>query len=173
MSGIDDTVSDAAPFDADAFMNTTVDAPMATQLQSIPDCESVAVIGDFTSEALKTITYKDKKTGQDVSRRVLEVPFILQSDELKAKMQRDNVVHRESYWLDFDANGRLDTGPDKNVSLGKLRAVLGQNQPGVPWAPGMLRNCGPLLVSIKSKSANDPTDPDKKYTNIAKYAKIS
>lgn len=158
------------PFDADSFMNETVDAPMATQLESVPDGEYVAVIGDFTSEAFKTIEINDKKNpGQKIPRQVFEVPFIIQNDELKAKLERDTIVHRETYWLDFDGNGKLATGPDKNVRLGQLRAALDQNVPG--WNPGMLRNQGPLLIAIKSKS--DKNDPDKKYTNITKYAKIS
>jgi len=156
-------------FDADAFMNTQVDEPMATQLSSIPEGEYISMVGDFTSEAFKTITYKDKKTGADVVRQVLEVPFPIQDAALEATLGRPP-VHRESFWLDFDANGRLDTGPDKNVNLGKLRDALGQNSNG-PWSPSMLRNMGPLKIVIKTRS--DKNDPEKKYTNITKYAKIS
>lgn len=156
-------------FDADVFMNTTVDEPMATQFQTIPDGEYVAMIGDFTSEAFKTLNYKDSK-GNDQSRQVLEVPFPIQDDALKASLGRESVVHRETYWLDFDANGKLDTGPDKNVNLGKLRDVLGQNGNG-PWAPGMLRNMGPLRIKLVTRA--DKRDTSKKYTNITKYAPIS
>lgn len=163
------------PFDADSFMNETVDAPMATQLESLPDWEGQAIIGDFTSEALKTIEIADKKNpGNKIPRQILEIPFILQDEALKQKLGRETVVHRESFWLDFDSNGKLATGPDKNVRLGQLRAALDQNVPG--WAPGMLRNCGPLLIAIKTKTdktKTDKTDPTKKYTNITKYAKIS
>lgn len=159
-------------FDADSFMQDTVDAPMATTLQSVPDGEYQAVIGDFTSEAFKTIEIADKKNpGQKIGRPVLEIPYIIQDAALAAKMEREQVVHRETYWLDLDANGKLATGPDKNVRLGQLRDALGQNVPG--WSPSHLRNAGPLLIAIKSKSAKDPTDPEKKYTNITKYAKIS
>lgn len=157
-------------FDADVFMNTTVDEPMATALASVPDGEYTAMVGDFTSEAFKTINYVDKKTQQPVARQVLEVPFIIDDDSLKAQLGREQVVHRETYWLDFDANGKLDTGPDKNVSLGKLRDCLGQNT-NAPWAPAMLRNQGPLRIKIVTRA--DKHDPDKKYTNITKYAPIS
>lgn len=156
-------------FDADVFMNTTVDEPMATALSSVPEGEYVAMIGDFTSEAFKTIEYKDQK-GNDIKRQVLEVPFLIDDAALKAQLGREQVTHRETYWLDFDANGRLDTGPDKNVSLGKLRECLDQNGNG-PWAPSHLRNMGPMKIVIKTRS--DKRDPEKKYTNITKYAKIS
>ncbi len=156
-------------FDADAFMNTNVDAPMATDLAGVPDGEYVAMVGDFDSSAFKTITYNDKN-GEQVSRAILEIPFPIQDDALKAKMGRESISHRESFWLDFDSNGKLDTGPDKNVSLGKLRSALGQNTNG-PWNPSMLKNMGPLRIVIRSRP--NPKDPEKKYTNIVKYAKIS
>jgi hypothetical protein len=156
-------------FDADAFMNSTIDEPMATQMASVPDGEYVAMIGDFTSEAFKTIEYTDKN-GVQVSRQILEIPFIIDDDALKAQLGREQVTHRESFWLDLTADGKLDTGPDKNVSLGKLRACLGQNGNG-PWSPSMLRNMGPMRIKIVSRA--DKRDPEKKYTNITKYAPIT
>ena len=157
-------------FDADAFMNTQVDAPMATALSGVPEGEYVSMIGDFDSSAFKTINYTGKDGGQ-VTRQVLEIPFVIDDATLKAQLGREQIVHRESFWLDFDANGRLDTGPDKNVNLGKLRECLGQNVAGQPWSPSMLRNMGPVRIVIKTRA--DKRDPEKKYTNITKYAKIS
>lgn len=159
------------PFNADAFMNETVDEPMATSMSGVPDGEYQAVIGDFTSEAFKTIEIEDRKNpGQMIGRPVLEVPFIIQDATLAAKLGREQVVHRETYWLDLDANGKLATGPDKNVRLGQLRDALGQNTPG--WSPSHLRNMGPLLIAIKSK-AGTGKNAGKTFTNITKYAKIS
>jgi hypothetical protein len=155
-------------FDADAFMNTTIDEPMATALASVPEGEYTAMIGDFDSTAFKTIKFQ--QNGAEVSRQILEVPFLIDDATLKAQLGREVVSHRESFWLDFTADGRLDTGPDKNVNLGKLRDALGQNGNG-PWSPSMLRNMGPLRIVIKTRS--DKKDPEKKYTNITKYAKIA
>ena len=152
-------------FDADAFMNMTVDAPMATNLSGVPEGEYTAMIGDFDSTAFRTVT---TKTGD---RPVLEVPFVINDDALKAKLGRETITHRETYWLDMNAEGKLDTGMDKNVRLGQLRQALNQNNPSVPWSPSMLRNMGPVRIVIKTTS--DKKDPEKKYTNITRYAKIS
>lgn len=153
-------------FDADAFMNTQVDDPMATALTGVPEGEYVAMVADFDSTAFKTITTKNGP------RAVLEIPFSIQDDALKAKLGREQVTHRETYWLDFvPGTGQLATGPDQNVRLGQLRNALGQNAKGAPWAPAMLKGMGPLKIAIKTTS--DKTDPEKKYTNITKYAKIS
>jgi hypothetical protein len=158
-------------FDPDSFMNTHVDAPMATALQSVPEGEYTAMIGDFDSTAFRQVAVTNKTTGLSQDRPVLDVPFVIQDDALKAKLQREQVTHRETFWLDLTADGRLDTGPDRNVRLGQLRAALGQNVAGMPWSPSMLRNMGPVRIVIKQTV--DKQDPDKKYTNITKYAKIS
>lgn len=166
MSDTDTSTEAVTTFDADAFMNTQVDGPMATALQSVPEGEYVSMIGDFDSSAFKTVNTKNGP------RAVLEVPFLIQDDALKAKMGREQVTHRETYWLDFvPGTAQLDNGPDKNVRLGQLRTAIGQNEKNVPWAPSMLRNMGPLRIVIKTTS--DKNDPEKKYTNITKYAKIS
>ena len=161
----------AMPFDPDSFMNATVDAPMATSLASVPEGEYTAMIGDFDSTAFRTVTVTNKQSGLSQDRPVLDVPFIIQDAALKAKLQRETVTHKETFWLDLTADGRLDTGPDRNVRLGQLRNALNQNSPSVPWSPSMLRNMGPVRISIKTTS--DKNDPDRKYTNITKYAKIS
>jgi len=164
-------MADPLPFDPDQFMNQTVDEPMATHLQSVPDGEYTAMVGDFDSTAFKTVTVTNKQSGLSQDRPVLEIPFAIQDDALKAKLGREQVTHRETFWLDIRADGQLDTGPDKNVRLGQLRNVLGQNSPNVPWAPSMLRNMGPLRIKIVSTT--DKRDPDRKFTNITRYAKIS
>lgn len=165
------TIMSAMPFDADAFMNATVDDPMATALQGVPEGEYTAMVGDFDSKAFRTVTITNRTTGLQQDRPVLDIPFIIQDAALAAKLGREQVTHRETYWLDIDAAGRLDTGPDKNVKLGALRAALDQNKNNTPWAPSMLRNMGPLRIKITSTT--DKNDPDKKYTNISRYAKIT
>jgi hypothetical protein len=164
-------MSNNLPFDPESFMNQNVDAPMATTLQSVPEGEYTAMIGDFDSSAFRTVTITNKQSGLSQERPVLDVPFIIDDAALKAKLQRETVTHKETFWLDITADGRLDTGPDRNVRLGQLRAALGQNDPGSPWTPSQLRNMGP--VRIKIATTPDKTDPDRKYTNITKYAKIT
>jgi hypothetical protein len=159
------------PFDADAFMSTNVDAPLHTSLQSVPEGEYTAMIGDFDSTAFRTVTVSNKTPGLSQDRPVLDIPFIIQDDALKLRLGREQVTHRETFWLDMTAGGTLDTGPDKNVRLGQLRAALSQNSPGVPWKPSDLRNMGPVRIVIKTTT--DKNDPDRKYTNVTKYAKIS
>ncbi len=152
-------------FDADAFMNSNVDAPMQTQMQKVPEGEYQAMIDNFeNASAIRTV---ETKNGP---KQVMTVPFVIQDVNLQQKMKRDRIVHREDFWLDFDENGRLATGPDSNINLGRLRAALGQNAPGQPWGPNMLKGAGPLMIVVKHKP--NPQDSENPYVNISKYAKI-
>jgi hypothetical protein len=151
-------------FDADSFMNSNVDAPMQTQMAKVPEGEYQAMIDNFdNATAIRTVQVKG------IDRKILEIPFVIQDVNLQAKLKRDRVVHRESFWLDFDENGRLGTGPDQNINLGRLRAALDQNNAG--WNPSMLKGAGPVMIVVKHKP--NPQDSENPYVNISKYAKIS
>lgn len=157
-------------FDVDAFMNTTVDAPMSTEVAKTPEGEFRVVIGQITSENFKVIQVNDDKApGGKRDAHLLSVPFIIRDQEINVKADRDTIVHNESFFLDFK-DGGLDTGEGKNVKLGQLRAALDQNVPG--WSPMHLANAGPLMIAVKhapGKGAN----AGKTFVNVTKFAKIT
>src|SRR5882672_4943967 len=99
------SMSEHLPFDADAFMNQTVDEPMATQLQTVPDGEYTAMIGDFDSTAFKSVTVTNKTSGLAQGRPVRGIPCRIQGDALKVKLGREQVTHRETLWRDLSAGG--------------------------------------------------------------------
>lgn len=156
-------------FDADSFMQTTVDAPMATEMASTPEGEFRVVIGEVNSTALKSIAVT-KKDGTKEDRQVLSIPFIIRDQEINKKSDRETIVHYETFWLDFTSEGKLDTGEGKNVNLGRLRAVIDQNVPG--WSPLHLSNAGPFMIAVKHK-AGTGNNEGKTFVNISKYAKIT
>lgn len=155
-------------FDADAFMNANVDAPMATSMALTPEGEWQGMVDDFDSGAIRTVTFTDKN-GVQQERKVFSCPIVIQSPELQARLKRDKVVHREDFWLDFNENGQLGTGENENVKLGQLRAAVGQNT--APWSLGMLKGAGPFMFVIKHTI--DKRDATKKYANVTKFVKIS
>ena len=75
------------------------------------------------------------------------LPFIIQDEKVKAEMGRDKVVVTKQIILDIDANGAIDTGKNKNVELGRIRAAAGQND-GQPWSVSRLRGAGPMMVKV-------------------------
>lgn len=156
-------------FDADTFMQTTVDSAGSTELPVTPEGEFRVVVGEVTSNALKSIDVT-RKDGTKEARQVLSIPFIIRDQEINAKSDRETIVHYETYWLDFTPEGKLDMGEGKNVNLNKLRDVLDQNRPG--WSPLHLSNAGPFMIAVKHK-AGTGNNEGKTFVNISKYAKIT
>ena len=137
-------------FDPNTFMQHSVDKPLETEYLNVPPGEYVAVIDDFTSEAIERIDFDYKKgprAGTPGTMYKLTLPFVIQDESVKAEMQRDKVVVTKQLILDVDDNGALDTGKNKNVELGRIRAAAGQND-GQPWTITRLRGAGPLMVKV-------------------------
>lgn len=138
-------------FDADAFMASTIDEPLATEFTRCPPGVYQAMIDDFNaSEALEIVnfTYKQgDRAGSPGSMLKLTVPFVIQDAKVQAEMERDRVVVSKQMILDRDDAGRIATGKNKNVDLGRLRKAIGQEKAG-PWSPVQLKGAGPLMVKV-------------------------
>lgn len=159
------------PFDPDTFLNQDTSGPLATTIRPAPEGEYQAVVSadgeqkDWFREA----EWEDKKTGEHRSAPVAEIPMEITDPRIKAALpERDRVIVPFKFFLDMK-DGRLDTGPDKNIRLGQLRAALGQNGPG-PWNWSMLRGAGPVLVKVTQRS--DPKDPERKFAEVTKVTRI-
>lgn len=138
-------------FDASSFMEQTIDAPMSTEVEQVPEGEYRAMIDDFDASAFRTFT--SQKNGKDFT--IFSPPFILQDDALAAKLGRERlVVYHKGMFLDFDDKGGLDTSKGKNVQLGQLRDATGQNAGG-PWGFGQLKGAGPVMVKVSHDVGND------------------
>ena len=108
-------------FDPDAFAQTTIDTPMSTRYEPIPEIEYQAVVGEA----------KPKSTPN--GNALIEVRWELDApDDDRAHNKRV----KQTIWLDIDQNGMLDCSKGKNVPLGRLREALGQNVG--TWNPSML-----------------------------------
>lgn len=113
-------------FNPATFLNTESTQANDTVAIPVPEGEHPA--------AIKTI----KPRVLDDGRAVLDVFWTVNSDEARDATGQAEPFVRQSVWLDITESGGLDFGKGKNVTLGKLRDAVGQNQSGRPWAPGML-----------------------------------
>jgi hypothetical protein len=113
-------------FNPDTFLNTQTNEANDTVTIPCPEGEHPA--------AIKAIKPRVLSSGQ----AVLDVYWTVNSDEAREETGQAEPMVRQSVWLDVTESGGLDFGKGKNVSLGKLRDAVGQNQSGKPWAPGML-----------------------------------
>ena len=155
-------------FDADAFLNQTPDAPNATVIEACPEGEYRATIDDG-DKAIQFKEFTSQKNNQVYHQ--MQVFFNILDDNVRAQLKRDKVLVPMSIFLDLTDAGQLDTGQGKNVGIGRLRAALDQNQPGQAWSPAMLKGKGPVMVKVTQRS--DKNDPNNKFAEVSRIAKIS
>ena len=127
-----------ANFDAEAFLNQTIDAPLKEEPDLIPPGEYEAVIDKVGARAPK-----DNDSGVNVS-----ILWEITDPELKAQMGRPKIIVPQFMFCELDENGRLATGGDKNWRLGQIREAVGQNKTGA-WHVQQLLGAGPARIRVK------------------------
>lgn len=140
------------PFDANAFMASSMDQPLETEFLLCPPGEYQMTIDDFTHEAFETFdfTYKSgPRAGQPGTMTKVRLPFVIHDDKVKAEMQRDKVTVSKDVILEFEENNpnQLAFGPNKNIDLGRIRAAAGQADKK-PWSISDLRGAGPFMGRV-------------------------
>ena len=113
-------------FNPDTFLNTETTEANSTSFTPIPEGEYPA--------SVKEIKPRSTESGKNI----LDVVWAVDDATVADVTGLPNPTVRQSIFLDITESGGLDIGKGKNVSLGKLREALGQNQSGKPWQPGML-----------------------------------
>jgi hypothetical protein len=146
---------DNAQFDVNAFMNENIDTPLDTRLDPIPEGEHMGQIG-IGEKDVDVVAGVSAKTQKPWLR--VDMFIDLTDPNLAATLKREKVRVRYSVMIDLNEQGKLDTRPQRNINLGKLRDAVGQNKPG-PWNFNMLKGM-PIKVKVKQKpNENDPTSP--------------
>lgn len=112
-------------FDTDSFMNAVTTDSLDTFATPVPEGEFTAFI-------------KDIKPRQAKNSAILDVFWIVEDDAAKAATGRTDPQVRQSIFLDLTDAGTMDWSKGKNISLGRLRDAVNQNQKGQQWSPGML-----------------------------------
>ena len=108
-------------FNADAFMNTEFEGVGETEYTPIPEAEYKAVIKEVKAQS----TPKGSP--------LLEITWIVDSQEVRELVGMDEPTVRQTVWLDINEQGGLEFGKNKNIMLNRLREALGQND-GSPWS---------------------------------------
>lgn len=132
-------------FNPNTFLSQETTEVLQTKYTPIPSAEYEAFIDDLKADTIKT---------QDGEKPIMRVTFRLVGAAIDAYRQAMSLspdaplTVRQDYWLDLNEQGGFDIGPNKNVKLGQLRDYVGQNKPGMPWSPAMLKGQGPVLVQV-------------------------
>lgn len=142
-------------FDADTFMNTSLDAAFDTVIVPIPEGEYEAIIDDVAARQFQGKSI-DENTGQPRQITTLDVTYRILDDRVAKEIGRDVARVKAGIFLDVTPEGQLDYGKGKNISLGRLREAVRQNDPNRPWMPGQLKGAGPVMIHVTQR-----TDPNK------------
>lgn len=143
-------------FDPSSFLDESVNESNSTVSTPVPEGEYQAVAGE---PAIRSGTDKngDPWTALDITWSIDggQYPAVAE-----ATGRPSNSV-RQSFFLDVDANGKLDIGKGKNVSLGRLREALGLNTPGKPFSFRMIQG-QVAKVTVKHRVYQDALFADVK-----------
>lgn len=134
-------------FDADSFLNASIQGSNSTKTIPVPMGEYTGVI-----EKIEPRQWQSKdgtKTGIS-----LDVQWLIEDQGVKEFLGRDTVTCKQGIMLDTTPEGGLDMAPGKNVGLGRLREAVGQNDPSKPFSfhnlPGQMAK-----VVVKHRTTDD------------------
>lgn len=151
-------------FNPDTFLSMETANALPSKYTPYPAAEYRANVTDVKGATVKT------KNGD---KPVLTVTFgLLDADNIRSQLGLDanaELTVRRDYWLDLTDGGAWDFGPNKNVQLGQLREALGQNKPGQPWSPLMMRGAGPVLIKVGIGSSEK--SPDVEFNTVDRVTK--
>ena len=153
-------------FDAEAFLNQTVDGPMATYLPPPPEGEYLARIGGEQDD-VKIDSVQGKKDPTKTFVR-LTLMWDIIDEQLKAALGREKIRVRDGFLLDTE-NGQLKHGPEDNTALGSRRDAVGLNDG--TFNINMLRGAGPAMIRLSHRA--DPSDPQRKYAEVSRVAPLN
>ena len=144
-------------FNPDTFLNIEVSSANATAY--VPVAE-----GEFTG-SIKKIAPRVLTDG----RAVLDVTWAVDDETTRLETGMAEPTVRQTIWLDLNESGSLDFGKGRNVSLGRLRDALGQNETGKPWQPGMMVGG---VAKIKVTHSIDKRDNETIQAGVVSVAKL-
>ena len=145
-------------FDIDTFLHQEVEGALDTTYTPVPEGEYQAYIDTIAAQTVNTA---------DGTAPVLHVTYLVVDDGLKEELDMERPTVRQTLWLDLDEHGQLQMGTNKNVKLGRLREVVGQNRAGEAWSPSQLEGAGPLMILLGHRFSKDGEGPFAEIKKIA------
>jgi len=151
-------------FDAVNFMSTVYNETNDTKRINCPAGEYMAQITKV--EPRSGIIGKGERTGETWAGLALTCD--IQDEGVKAFCQRDKVIVTANLMLDLTAQGGLDMGKQRNITLGQWREATGLNRPGQPFSPMMFTG---QMVKIMVKHVPGFKNPEELVPEISGVVK--
>lgn len=148
-------------FDVNSFMSQEVSGSNDTKTVPCP-------VGDYNAQISKIgVRQWTSKKDPSISGMTLDVTWSIESPEVKALLDRDNVTVRQGIMLDLTDSGGLDMGKGKNVGLGRLREAVNLNDPTRAFAFSQLEGQF-ALVNVSHR-----TEGEDIYPEVNKVARLA
>jgi hypothetical protein len=112
----------AAEFDADAFMETTLDAPLSTEQVLVPVGKYPATLNKIWEP--RKVTFE--QDGQMVSKVALDLSWAINDKNVWDVVGQAHPFVRQTVWINLDSEGRIDVAKGKNRQLAKLMQATGR-----------------------------------------------
>lgn len=150
-------------FDKDTFLATHVEGAMETKFTPVPEADYKAYIDEIDgSEVGKG---EEKQKVLNVSWKLVDVkPDVIEL------MGREDIIVKQTVFLDYSKDGRLEFGKNKNIALGALREAVGLNGPE-PFSFRMLVGRGPCMLKINHRW--NSTTGEGPFANVLRVAKVA
>jgi hypothetical protein len=151
-------------FDPQSFLSADTAEQMDTRFPLIPQGEYPAIV--------KGIDARQQESSKNPGTvwTILDITYTVDDAGVREETGLPEPTIRQSIFLDVKDDGTLDTGPSKNVNLGRLRAALGLNQAGQSFNFNMLVG-QPSVVAVKHNP--DRNDPEIVYANVSRVAAMA
>lgn len=166
-------MNDTSDFNADEFMQQTVDGPMSTEYLLCPEGSFQAMLGDFDSSAFEKFDFvysKGPRKGEPGSMTKFSCPFNILDPTVKTAMARDTVTVYQQLIIGRRPDGSINTDKGENVPLGQLREAIGQNSGPLNF-PAM-RNTGPVVVQVKHTTFKRSDGSEGKRAEVTRVAAV-
>lgn len=142
-------------FNPEAFINAVIPAGLESKFTSVPAGEYLAIIEDLKFRAT------------DKGSILCDVYWNVLDEEVKLKLNLEKITVRQSMFLDLDANGRPETGINKNLKLGNLKEALGVADKEIAF--GALKGMGPCKIDVTQRA--DDKDPTILYNDVKRVTR--
>ena len=148
-------------FDPQSFLDAQITDSMDTKVVPCPQ-------GEFTG-VIDSIAPEQWKSGDGTQSGLkLVVQWLIEDQGVKDFLARDTVKVKQQIFLDVTDDGKLDTGPQKNIGLGRLREAVDLNNKGQAFTFGMLPG---RMAKVMVGHTPDRKDPETIFAQVNKVAK--
>lgn len=154
-----------------AKFSQPITGAMSTEYEVAPEGDFVLMVGDYDEKTWFREQTFENNDGTSRDAISVSIPMEILDDNVRVQMGRERVFSRYQFFLDLDPQGNIDFSKGKNVKLGKLREVLGQNDPALPWSFPMLAGKGPFKGHNKVSSSKK--NPEQKFSEISRVTTMS